>query len=367
MSETYLVGGFVRDLILGLKPKDRDFVVVGSSPEEMLARGFKKVGADFPVFLDPDTQEEHALARTDRKSGVGYNGFSTEIKNVTLEDDLQRRDLTINAIAMTIGGDLVDPCGGVKDIESKVFRHVSDAFMEDPLRVLRLARFMARYGPEWRVDTETKRMVVGMVSRGEVDTVTQERIWVEFEKGLLEDHPELMLSFLSEIGLLSRKAFSTYSSGESPLSDALARAVAGNESIKVRCALAFPEIGIRSNISDDRVPTEIREVSTWFHRALENGFLKYEALDSRERVNLLLKSDAIRQSGRFDSVLRAMDCFEGGSSIIIRADLKKLSSIDRASIIGSEKNGLRIKEKIYEGMVAALDCSIPKKANRPTM
>ena len=179
--QTYLVGGAVRDKLLGLGVKDRDWVVVGATPEDMLQRGFKQVGADFPVFLHPDTGEEYALARTERKQGRGYHGFSVySAPDVSLEDDLRRRDLTINAMAETENGDLVDPFNGHADLEQKKLRHVSEAFAEDPLRILRTARFAARLQPlGFSICRETMALMREMGASGELGDLVPERVWQE--------------------------------------------------------------------------------------------------------------------------------------------------------------------------------------------
>jgi tRNA nucleotidyltransferase (CCA-adding enzyme) len=200
----YTVGGAVRDELLGLPVKDRDYVVVGATPEEMLRRGFRPVGKDFPVFLHPDTQEEYALARTERKTAPGYRGFVFHTApDVTLEQDLVRRDLTINAIARAEDGALSDPFGGLADIERRVFRHVSDAFKEDPVRILRLARFAARFG-DFAVAPETLELMRQMVAGGEVDALVPERVWQELARGLMEARPSRMLAVLRDCGALAR-------------------------------------------------------------------------------------------------------------------------------------------------------------------
>ena len=176
----YLVGGAVRDSLLGVASADRDHVVVGATPEQMRAQGYRPVGKDFPVFLHPSTQEEYALARTERKTGPGYHGFAFHADpSVTLEQDLERRDLTINAMAMDEGGALVDPFGGRRDLEARVLRHVSPAFVEDPLRVLRVARFAARYARlGFRIADETIELMRRIVDAGEVDHLVAERVWM---------------------------------------------------------------------------------------------------------------------------------------------------------------------------------------------
>ncbi|MDX2298943.1 MAG: multifunctional CCA addition/repair protein [Xanthomonadaceae bacterium] len=202
----YLVGGAVRDRLLGRVPGDRDWVVVGSTPEQMLAQGFRAVGRDFPVFLHPETGEEYALARTERKSGRGYRGFVVDADpGVTLEADLQRRDFTINAIAEDADGRLIDPFDGAADIERRVLRHVSAAFAEDPVRILRAARFMARFAPlGFTVAPETLALMHAMVADGEVDHLVPERVWQELERALREPRPAAFVRTLRECGALAR-------------------------------------------------------------------------------------------------------------------------------------------------------------------
>jgi tRNA nucleotidyltransferase (CCA-adding enzyme) len=200
----YLVGGAVRDRLLDRTVGDRDWVVVGADPEELLALGYLAVGRDFPVFLHPDTREEHALARTERKTGPGYHGFEFHAdRGVTLEEDLARRDLTINAIAEDENGALIDPHGGRRDLDAKVLRHVSPAFAEDPVRILRLARFAARFA-DFHVAAETEALMRAMVANGEVDALVPERVWQELSRGLMEGKPSRMLEVLRGCGALAR-------------------------------------------------------------------------------------------------------------------------------------------------------------------
>jgi tRNA nucleotidyltransferase (CCA-adding enzyme) len=202
---TYLVGGAVRDKLLGRPVVDHDHVVVGARPEEMLALGYKPVGKDFPVFLHPDTNEEYALARTERKTGRGYYGFAFHADpDVTLEQDLARRDLTINAMAQDEQGQLVDPYDGARDIEQRLLRHVSPAFVEDPVRLLRVARFAARFAPlGFTVAPDTMRLLQQMVREGEVDHLVPERVWAETRKALGEAQPSAFLRVLRESGALA--------------------------------------------------------------------------------------------------------------------------------------------------------------------
>ncbi len=202
--KTYLVGGAVRDSLLGLQPKERDWVVVGARPEDLLEQGYTPVGKDFPVFLHPETKEEYALARTERKTGPGYTGFDFHADPaVTLEQDLARRDLTINAMAMDNNGDIIDPYGGRADLQNGLLKHVSAAFVEDPVRILRIARFaarFARYG--FKVAHATNALMRTMVDNGEVDALVAERVWKEFETALAEDRPTAFFKVLRGCGAL---------------------------------------------------------------------------------------------------------------------------------------------------------------------
>jgi len=203
--DIYLVGGAVRDRLLGRPHVERDFVVVGATPDQLVARGYRPVGKDFPVFLHPDSGEQYALARTERKTGRGYYGFATHFSpDVTLEQDLSRRDLTINAMAMAESGEIVDPYGGRRDLEARVLRHVSPAFVEDPLRVLRVARFAARFAPlGFTVAPETIALMRGIVTSGEMSALVPERVWVETERALGEASPVTYFEVLRSCGALA--------------------------------------------------------------------------------------------------------------------------------------------------------------------
>lgn len=203
LEKVYLVGGAVRDQLLGLASHDKDYVVVGATETQMKSLGFKAVGKDFPVFLHPVSKDEYALARTERKVGKGYTGFKVDASiNVSLEEDLARRDLSINAMALSKDNKLIDPFNGKSDLDSKTLRHTTEAFTEDPVRVLRLARFLARYGSEWSVHTDTKALVQRMIQAGELTHLVPERVWKETEKALSEKYPHLYFEILSELGVL---------------------------------------------------------------------------------------------------------------------------------------------------------------------
>ncbi|WP_144157615.1 multifunctional CCA addition/repair protein [Paraburkholderia sp. BCC1885] len=206
----YVVGGAIRDELLGVPVQDRDYVVVGATPEQMVAQGYRPVGKDFPVFLHPQTHEEYALARTERKTAAGYHGFQFfYAPDVTLEEDLARRDLTINAMARqlqpdgTLTGPVIDPFNGQSDLQARVFRHVSDAFLEDPVRILRIARFAARF-TDFTVAPQTQDLMRKMVAAGEVDALVPERVWQELSRGLMEARPSRMFEVLRECGALAR-------------------------------------------------------------------------------------------------------------------------------------------------------------------
>jgi len=204
--QVYLVGGAVRDKHLGLPVQDRDWVVVGATPQDMEAQGYQRVGKDFPVFLHPQTKEEYALARTERKTAPGYTGFAFHAApDVTLEDDLRRRDLTINAMAESASGELIDPFGGLNDLQNGMLRHVSPAFVEDPVRILRLARFAARFSTRgFRVADDTRELMRSMVDNGEVDALVPERVWQELERALGEERPPSFFDVLRSCGALKK-------------------------------------------------------------------------------------------------------------------------------------------------------------------
>ncbi|MEZ5486363.1 MAG: multifunctional CCA addition/repair protein [Steroidobacteraceae bacterium] len=343
--EVYLVGGAVRDRLLGRPVAERDWVVVGATPAELEAQGFLPVGRDFPVFLHPTTREEYALARLERKTAPGYRGFVTDFSpTVTLEEDLQRRDLTINAIAQAADGRLIDPCGGRRDLEARVLRHVSPAFVEDPVRILRAARFAARFAPlGFTVAPETLQLMRSMVERGEADALVPERVWKELERALGEPCPDVFVQVLCDCGALRvllpevdalfgvpqpAKHHPEIDTGLHVLA-ALRCAATRGASVPVRFAVLVHDLGkartpperwpshpghedaglepLQALATRLRVPNDCRELAelvmryhTHVHRALE---LRPETL-----LKLLEATDAFRRPQRFTALLEACEC-----------------------------------------------------------
>jgi tRNA nucleotidyltransferase (CCA-adding enzyme) len=316
--KAYAVGGAVRDELLGLPVQDRDYVVVGATPEEMTAAGFRPVGNDFPVFLHPQTHEEYALARTERKSGRGYKGFTVHsAPDVTLEQDLARRDLTINAIAKSDDGSYVDPFHGRKDLADGVLRHVSEAFHEDPVRILRVARFAARFG--FRIADETMALMKSMVDTGEADHLVAERVWQEFSKGLLEPQPALMFEALEHCDFRSKLL---------PEFKSIPKALSGP--LPVRFAvLCWPlaEADIKALCERLKVPNDERELALLACRTqklltaakpgeLLNLFKRADAFRRPERFALLLQAAKLAQPGfdaaRIEKALAAADAVDAG-------------------------------------------------------
>ena len=298
--KAYVVGGAVRDELLGLALQDKDYVVVGATPEEMVAQGFKPVGKDFPVFLHPQTHEEYALARTERKSGRGYKGFTIHASpDVTLEEDLRRRDLTINAMARAPDGTLIDPFNGRKDLEAGVLRHVSEAFAEDPVRILRVARFAARFG--FRVAEETVALMREMVRSGEADYLVPERVWQEFERGLAEPQPEKMFEVLEACGLADRLL-----DGMKPVTEILKTAAKVSESVAIRFAvIAWPhkEPEVSAVCERLKAPNEVRELALLACR--NRVALRAAPLASPGALlELLKRADALRRPQRFGDLLQ---------------------------------------------------------------
>jgi tRNA nucleotidyltransferase (CCA-adding enzyme) len=356
--EIYLVGGAVRDALLGLPVQDRDWVVVGSTPEEMTALGYLPVGKDFPVFLHPDTGEEHALARTERKTARGYRGFAVHADpSVTLAEDLTRRDLTINSIALPASNAwasgtkgfknadlslLIDPCGGLNDLQARVLRHVTDAFREDPVRILRLARFAARF-QDFSVAPATALLMQQMVADGEVDALVPERVWQELARGLMEAKPSRMLTVLKDCGALhqllpevdklwgvpQRAEYHPEIDTGIHLMMVLDMAAQLNAPLSVRFACLCHDLGkgvtpadvLPRHIGHEaasarllkgvcerwRVPVDCRELADVVAR--EHGNIhRSSEFNPAAVVRLLERCDAFRKPARFAEVLLACEC-----------------------------------------------------------
>lgn len=314
MSETWLVGGAVRDELLGLPVHERDWVVVGSTPEEMEAAGFRRVGRDFPVFLHPRTGEEYALARTERKAGHGYHGFEVHAgRDVTLEDDLRRRDLTINAIARAADGTLFDPCGGRADLQARRLRHVSPAFREDPLRVLRVARFAARFAPlGFEVAPETRELMAAMVADGELAWLVPERVWQETATALGEPAPQRYFDELAACGALAvvmPELAGHWGEDRGHARAALREAAAGTD-IAVRLAAACHELAPERELDRlfERLPAP-RRVATLTATVARGwpAFARLAPTDGDAAWSLLRACDGLRRPAEFDSALAAWE------------------------------------------------------------
>jgi tRNA nucleotidyltransferase (CCA-adding enzyme) len=374
--DIYTVGGAVRDSLLGLAVKDRDYVVVGSTPKQMLALGFRPVGKDFPVFLHPETHEEYALARTERKTAPGYQGFAFHADpDVTLEQDLARRDLTINAIARAADGSLIDPFGGGADLRGRVFRHVSDAFAEDPVRILRLARFAARF-TEFKVAPQTEALMRAMVQAGEVDALVPERVWQELARGLMEAKPSRMFQVLHDCGALSHilPSFDTAwaapedSDAIDPLSGSMSiasivdRAAGADFPLAVRFACLGLGPGQRGGValSADlcerlKVPNECRDLALMSARE-QAAVNQASALSAEAVVALLVRCDAFRKPQRFLDMLNAQRC--------ARADLASVDAENTnvAWPVGAFLGGaLRAAQAVRAGELAALYTQAPER------
>jgi tRNA nucleotidyltransferase (CCA-adding enzyme) len=318
---------------------------VGATPEEMVRRGFKPVGKDFPVFLHPETHEEYALARTERKSGRGYKGFTVHAApDVTLEDDLRRRDLTINAMARDADGKLIDPFGGEKDLRAGVLRHVSEAFAEDPVRILRVARFAARFG--FQVAKETMELMRGMVRSGEADYLVPERVWQEFSKGLAEPRPERMLEVLDASGL-----------GKKLLGEVKTRPGQFSGSLPVRFALLgwpLDEKEVEALAERLKVPNEPRELALLAARNRQR-LRAAHAAKPPELLELLKRTDAFRRPERFGELLEAARLAEPG------LDTRRLErarvaaeSVDAGEIASKASSAADIPRRIDAERIAAI-------------
>jgi tRNA nucleotidyltransferase (CCA-adding enzyme) len=338
----YLVGGAVRDELLGVPVKEKDYVVVGATPEEMVRLGYKPVGKDFPVFLHPETHAEYALARTERKSGRGYKGFTVyAAPEVTLEEDLKRRDLTINAMARDEAGRIVDPFGGQKDLKAKTLRHVSDAFAEDPVRILRVARFAARFS--FAVHSNTMNLMRRMVDSGETDYLVAERVWQEFSKGLAEDHPEKMFEVLETSGLLRRNL---------PEIESYPRRYAGSVAARF-ASLAWPldESQVESLANRLRAPTEVRELALTAVRSRN----KLRASTPEGLLDLFKTADAFRRPQRFAELL---DVAQSADSAIDRERIERAldaaNGVDAGAVAAKAGSPAQIGAQIDAARIRAI-------------
>jgi tRNA nucleotidyltransferase (CCA-adding enzyme) len=371
----YAVGGAVRDELLGLPVADRDYVVVGATPDDMVARGFKPVGKDFPVFLHPETHEEYALARTERKVGRGYKGFTVyAAPDVTLEQDLERRDLTINAIARDEHGRVIDPFGGAKDLQRRVLRHVSPAFAEDPVRILRVARFVARFG--FPVAPETLALMREMVDNGEADALVPERVWQELAKGLMERDAPLMLGVLARCGLLAKllpELPLAYEHGR-PANDAarvlersLACTAARGMPLAERFALLVADArdgDVAAALAERmKAPSECRDAAVLWHRQ-GRAARGASAAPAAARLAILEGADAFRRPGRLEALLRVCECRAFGERgwletpfpprTALRVALAAANRVDAAAI-AARRGGREIGERLRRARVEAIE------------
>ncbi len=371
----YQVGGSVRDELLGLPVSDRDYVVVGADPETMKARGFRSVGQDFPVFLHPKTHEEYALARTERKKGHGYRGFEFETgRAVTLEQDLARRDLTINAMAIDADGQLIDPYNGRLDLAQGILRHVSDAFREDPVRVLRLARFATRFD-QFSVADSTVALCQEMQASGELSYLVPERVWQEMAKALMHQQPSRFVSVLFDIGALQAIWPELHAATQTPAFDQALRALdlAGHDpqaSLAVRFALlclALPAASIASSCDHFRVPNEPRYWAGWASQHLVA--LPGVAGRTPKQVLALIQSfDGLRQPQRLSRVHALARAYfgtapDGASQALqvieqdidlVACSLQAIQSIDPTPWVAQGLSGQEMAQAMETARVACI-------------
>ncbi len=371
----YAVGGAIRDTLMGLPVHDIDYVVVGSSVDEMIAKGFRPVGKDFPVFIHPETQAEYALARTERKTGQGYKGFHFYADpSVTLEQDLSRRDLTINAMAREVGADgkqfgpIIDPYNGQQDLAAKVFRHVSDAFAEDPLRLLRIARFSARF-PEFSIADETMSALKAIVQSGELNALSAVRIWQELARGLAATRPMHMFQVLLNTGAAKTLLPITLREKltEEPFREKLIAYlnVSGN-SLEERCAICLmglPVSEIRAWAECVRMPIEVRDFSEIFSelRVLTQKYAQttYQAVDVLAWFN---RADVWRKPDRSQALLNLADKI-GLNVLALTAAMRNAQALNTAEIIAGveaqdRSNGERIGSAFESARLAAITAAL---------
>jgi len=370
----YAVGGAIRDTLMGLPVHDIDYVVVGSSVEEMIANGFRPVGKDFPVFLHPKTQAEYALARTERKTGKGYKGFHFYADpSVTLEQDLQRRDLTINAMAQEVDvdgrlcGPILDPYGGQKDLAAKVFRHVSDAFAEDPLRLLRIARFAARF-PEFNVADETMLSLKAIVQAGELNALSAERIWQELARGLVASKPMHMFQVLLNTGAAKTILSPTLNvqlAQEKFREQLIAHFDSIGDALDDRCAIALmnvPASEIRSWAECVRMPIEVRDFSEIFSdliTCIDKCHGHFQAVNVLAWLN---RADVWRKPDRGQQLLNLAAKIGLNVAALIKA-MRNAQALNTAEIIAGvaaedRSNGERIRSAFELARLAAITSAL---------
>ena len=367
----YLVGGAVRDQIMGLSVKDKDYVVVGSTSEEMVKLGYKPVGKDFPVFLHPKTHQEYALARTERKVSKGYKGFKVYTsEEVTLEEDLQRRDLTINAIAKDKRGKFFDPFGGIKDIKSRVLRHVSSAFVEDPIRVLRIARFSARFH-KFKIHPKTEAILKQIIKNKEIETVASERVWSELAAGFLEKKSYLMFEVLNRCGALKILLPELdYPKNKNSIKKSLEYAAKFGYSADVRAAIFFMytypiKPGIKCNEKIYlrlSVPNAVKKLTEKLVFNLSD-LKQFKKLKPRQVLDLIYKMDLFRNPDMLPDVMQIFEAYiEGQLSQkntaqttlkVLQKYLKHLNKLNLSSI-SQNKRGFDIKTAIFEARLNML-------------
>ena len=354
--KVYLVGGAVRDSLLELPFNEKDWVVVGATKEELIEKGYKQVGKEFPVFLHPETKEEYALARKERKTGVGHKAFSFEFdKNVSLEEDLKRRDITINAIAQDKEGNIIDPYHGQQDIKDKKIRRVSDAFKEDPLRVLRVARFAAKLNRHgFSIDEDTMIEIQKIVSSGELTTLTKERIWMETQKALETDSPEVFFELIQEFGALNQIC---------PLVDldtaSLSRASKEEKDISIRWASLTASNTSLEKINDSfNVPKECKEISEICSQIII--FKELRSIEAEDIIELANKTDIYRKEDRFLKAEKTSNfCINDNykSNINWKRLIKSINSIKASTAL---KDGKLIAEKLREDRLEAIQTFLDK-------
>ena len=408
--QIFIVGGAVRDELLGRPNADRDYVVVGATPEALLKQGFRPVGKDFPVFLHPKTQEEYALARTERKSGHGYHGFTFHAApDVTLEEDLARRDLTINAMAKAADGTLIDPFHGQPDLSAKILRHVGPAFAEDPVRILRIARFAARFS-DFSVAPETLALMRDMVACGEVDHLVAERVWQELAKGLMEDKPSRMFEVLRDCGALARLlpeldvlfGVPQRADYHPEIDTGIHTMMVVDQSAKrgfalpVRFAALTHDLGKGTTPADIlprhigheersvhlsenlcarlRVPSDCRDLALLMARYHGNVHRAAD-LKASTIVTLFEKTDALRRPKRFQQLLDACLCDYTGrlgwenrpydSPRYLLAALATVNAVEAGKIAQACTDKTKIPERIYTARVNALKILLNDSGEQP--